>query len=113
MLTPLNITVIRFTHDGMLVKSMLVPDVEATAVPDTNGYVVPVLLEIVPVTAKPVEDTVAIVVPALCNCRVPVLSDVAIMPELVVALSELMFYPFGYLFFTGSIMSSFQASIPL
>jgi hypothetical protein len=30
----LNITVIRFTHDGIEVKSMLVPDVEATAVPE-------------------------------------------------------------------------------
>jgi len=32
--TPPNITVILFTHDGMLVKSILVPDVDATAVPD-------------------------------------------------------------------------------
>ena len=37
MLTPLNITVMRFTQDGMLVKSMLVPLVDATAVPETNG----------------------------------------------------------------------------
>jgi hypothetical protein len=29
VLTPLNITVTRFTHDGMLVKSMLVPEVDA------------------------------------------------------------------------------------
>jgi hypothetical protein len=28
----------RFTHDGMPVKSMLVPDVDATAVPETSGY---------------------------------------------------------------------------
>ncbi len=34
VLTPLNITVIRFTHDGMPVKSIDVPDVEATAVPE-------------------------------------------------------------------------------
>ena len=34
MLTPSNITVIRFAHDGIEVKSMLVPLVEATAVPD-------------------------------------------------------------------------------
>jgi hypothetical protein len=40
--TPLNITVIRLTHDGMPVKSMLVPLVEATAVPDTMGANVPV-----------------------------------------------------------------------
>ena len=32
MLTPTNITVMRFTQDGSPVKSMLVPDVEATAV---------------------------------------------------------------------------------
>ena len=32
----LNITVMRFTQDGMPVKSMDVPEVEATAVPDTN-----------------------------------------------------------------------------
>jgi hypothetical protein len=30
--------VIRFTHDGMPVKSILVPDVDATAVPETIGY---------------------------------------------------------------------------
>ena len=36
VLTPLNITVIRLTHDGIDVKSMLVPDVEATDVPDVN-----------------------------------------------------------------------------
>ena len=36
VLTPLNITVIRLTQLGMLVKSMLVPDVEATAVPDVS-----------------------------------------------------------------------------
>ena len=34
--TPLNITVIRFTQDGMLVKSIDVPEVEATAVPEVN-----------------------------------------------------------------------------
>jgi hypothetical protein len=36
-LTPLNITVMRLTHDGMLVKSILVPDVDATDVPLTNA----------------------------------------------------------------------------
>jgi hypothetical protein len=40
-LTPFNITVIRFTHDGMPVKSTLVPDA-VTAVPDTIGANVPV-----------------------------------------------------------------------
>ena len=33
VLTPLNITVTRFTQDGIPVKSMLVPEVDATAVP--------------------------------------------------------------------------------
>jgi len=32
--TKSKFTVIRFTHDGIEVKSMLVPDVEATAVPE-------------------------------------------------------------------------------
>jgi hypothetical protein len=36
VLTPLNITVIRLTHEGIPVKSMLVPDVDATAVPAVN-----------------------------------------------------------------------------
>ena len=36
VLTPLNITVIRFTHDGIAVKSIDVPLVDATAVPDTK-----------------------------------------------------------------------------
>ena len=40
--TPLNMIVIRFTQDGMPVKSIAVPDVEATAVPLTIGYSVPV-----------------------------------------------------------------------
>jgi len=37
----LNITVIRRTHDGMLVKSIDVPDVEATAVPETIALLIP------------------------------------------------------------------------
>ena len=44
MLTLLNITVIRFTHEGMPVKSMLVPEVDACAVPET-------MLELRPLTA--------------------------------------------------------------
>ena len=34
VLTPLNITVMRLTQDGMLVKSMAVPEVDATDVPE-------------------------------------------------------------------------------
>jgi hypothetical protein len=37
VLTPLNITVIRLTHDGMPVKSIEVPEVDALAVSETNG----------------------------------------------------------------------------
>ncbi len=43
--TPASITVTLFTHDGMPVKSMLVPDVEATAVPET-------IFEFIPLTVK-------------------------------------------------------------
>ena len=42
--TPLNITVIRFTQDGMLVKSMLVPLVLATAVPEVIPSTAPELI---------------------------------------------------------------------
>jgi hypothetical protein len=49
-LTPLNITVIRFTQEGIPVKSMLVPDVLATAVPDVIALLAP-LTTIVPVPA--------------------------------------------------------------
>jgi hypothetical protein len=45
----LNITVTRFTHEGMLVKSMLVPLVDATDVPETifavEDHVVPLVLK--------------------------------------------------------------------
>jgi hypothetical protein len=52
VLTALNITVIRFAYDGIPVKSIDVPDVEATAVPEISGYSVPVAVEkLVPVTA--------------------------------------------------------------
>ena len=42
--TPDNITVIRFTQLGMLVKSMLVPDVLATAVPEVMPSIAPELI---------------------------------------------------------------------
>ena len=45
---PLNITVMRFTHDGMPVKSIDVPDVDATAVPDV------ITLEAIELTTAPV-----------------------------------------------------------
>lgn len=44
VLTPLNITVTRFTQDGIPVKSMLVPDVEATAVPEVIPNTAPLLI---------------------------------------------------------------------
>ena len=59
VLTPLNITVIRFTQDGMLVKSIDVPDVEATAVPEVIAppwmvLFVSVCVSVVPTTAPAV-----------------------------------------------------------
>jgi hypothetical protein len=42
--TPLNITVIRFTHDGIDVKSILVPLVDATAVPEVMPRIAPLLI---------------------------------------------------------------------
>jgi hypothetical protein len=44
VLISLNITVIRFTHDGIPVKSMLVPDVLATAVPEVIPSTAPELI---------------------------------------------------------------------
>lgn len=48
MLTPLNMTATRFTHDGMLVKSIAVPLVVASAVPSVGPaetVAVPLLIE--------------------------------------------------------------------
>jgi hypothetical protein len=44
VLIPENITVTRFTYDGMLVKSMLVPDVDATAVAEVSPSIAPELI---------------------------------------------------------------------
>jgi hypothetical protein len=56
-LTPLNITVIRFTQLGMLVKSIEVPDVDATAVPEAMP------LNIAPLGAvKPVVPSIVAVI---------------------------------------------------
>jgi len=44
VLTPANITVIRLTQLGMLVKSMLVPLVDATAVPEVMPRIAPELI---------------------------------------------------------------------
>ena len=64
--TPLNITVTRFTQLGMLVKSMLVPEVEATTVPET-------MLELRPLTATVPVPAGRVSVPfvaVLGSCRV-------------------------------------------
>ena len=64
--TLLNITVIRLTHDGMPVKSMLVPEVDATAVPET-------MLELRPLTATVPVPAGRVSVPfvaVLGSCRV-------------------------------------------
>ena len=63
--TPLNITVIRLTHDGMPVKSIDVPDVDATAVPLTTGARVSV-------TAT----SVCVLVPATAGASIVMLPDV-------------------------------------
>ena len=69
MLTPLNITVTRFTQLGMPVKSMLVPLVLATAV----ALVMPPLTE-VPVMVVPV----SVVIVALPSAA----STMLLLPEL-------------------------------
>jgi hypothetical protein len=67
----------------MLVKSMLVPDVEATAVPlvikDAAGLYWAILV--------PEELTVSLVAPALCKSIEPLVSAVWTKPALVDALS--------------------------
>jgi hypothetical protein len=66
VLKPLNITVIRFTHDGMLVKSTLVLEA-VTAVPDTIGANVPVTFTsvcvVLPATAGAANVTEPLVSP--------------------------------------------------
>ena len=59
--TPLNITVTRFTQLGILVKSMLVPLVEATAVP-----LVITLLFIVLTTAPVIVGLVSVLFVSVC-----------------------------------------------
>lgn len=77
VLTPLNITVMRFTHDGIDVKSIDVPDVEATAVPDTIGASVPV-----------VATNVCVLLPETAGADIVIVPDVS--PERT---TEAMIYP--------------------
>ena len=57
--TPSSITVTRFAQDGMPVKSMAVPEVEATAVPSVSG-----LVDVSPVIcAAGIADTLVSTVP--------------------------------------------------
>jgi hypothetical protein len=78
--TPLNSTVIRFTQLGMLVKSMLVPLVEATAVPLTIELFTPLT------TAVPVPDGTVTKLPVPdANCNTPELSAELTSPLAVVA----------------------------
>lgn len=77
VLTPLNITVIRFTHEGIPVNVMLVPDVDATAVAN-------VLTDIVAVAAC----KVIVLVPATAGAASVTCPDVS--PDMT---SELMFNP--------------------
>jgi hypothetical protein len=63
VLTELNPTVIRFTHEGMSVKLIAVPDVEAWTVPEVTAPLMPpttsrvVVGEVVPIPTRPVELT--------------------------------------------------------
>ena len=75
--TLLNITVIRLAHEGMPVKSMLVPLVEATAVPDTIGANVPVTF-----------TSVCVVLPATAGADTVIEPDVS--PERT---KDAMIYP--------------------
>lgn len=77
VLTPLNITVIRLTHDGIDVKSIDVPDVDATAVPDTIGANVPV-----------VATNVCVLLPETAGADTVIVPDVS--PERT---TEAMIYP--------------------
>jgi hypothetical protein len=84
-LTPLNITVTRFTQDGMLVKSMLVPLVDATAVPDvmtprTEVPVIVVLFSVVMVVLPSVASTM-LLLPELAFLRLAVCSVLMISPR--------------------------------
>ena len=64
--TPLNITVTRFTQLGMLVKSMLVPLVDATAVPEV------ITLDAIELTTAPViVGLVSVLFVNVCVASVP------------------------------------------
>ena len=64
--TPFNITVIRLTHEGILVKSLDVPDVVACAVADTKGLITAVAsATVVPDTITPVVVIVGLVIPSV------------------------------------------------
>ena len=67
VLTPLNITVTRFAQLGMPVKSMLVPLVDATAVPETIALFAPLT------TAVPlVVGNVIVLLPATAGASISV-----------------------------------------
>jgi len=99
----LNITVIRFTQLGILVKSMLVPDVDACAVPDVSTLLAivditaPEMLGEVPNTTAPVPVLVATPLPPLATgsvpvtCVVSVIAPLEIKPESTVV--RLIIYP--------------------
>jgi len=60
--------VIRFTHEGILVKSILVPDVEATAVPDV------ITLDAIELTTAPVIVGLVSVCPVAVVIIVPLVA---------------------------------------
>ena len=78
VLTWLNITVICLTHDGMLVKSIEVPEVLFCAVPETMLLLTP-LTETVPVPAGIVATKLLAVAGGLISTEPP-LADTNLTP---------------------------------
>jgi hypothetical protein len=77
--TPLNSTVIRFTQLGILVKSIEVPDVEATAVPAVMALLIPLT------TTEPVPaGNVTVLVPATAGTANVTLPEVEPLKDGVV-----------------------------
>ena len=69
VLTPLNITVTRFAHAGMPVKSRLVPLVDACAVPLTIGASVPSSAASVWTTGTAVAGSLSVIDPPLAEFK--------------------------------------------
>jgi len=83
------------THEGMLVKSMVVPEVDATAVPDVitldaiDDSTAPLIVGPVPNTLAPEPVEVVTPVPPLATGSVPVTPVVSGKPVALVSVPEL------------------------